>query len=84
MCVCQHGITAPYKTDRQTVDQRRRCVAAVDAEDDGKRAGEKTTERRSLNFDGTTNHSPVKALHLSRLVPMENFDGLQTSSQTGC
>lgn len=70
--------------DRQTVDQRRRCVAAVDAEDDGKRAGGKTTERRSLNFDGTATRSPVKALHPSRPVPMENFDGLEASSQTGC
>lgn len=70
--------------DRQTLDHRRRRVGPVAAEDEGERVREKKTGRRSLKFDGTASGSPVKALHPSRLLPMGNFDGLKTSSQTGC
>ena len=84
MCVCVPPRNNGAVQDRQTLDHRRRCVAAADAEDDGKRAREKKTGRRSLNLDGTASGSPVQARHQSRLPPMEKFNGLKTYSQTGC
>lgn len=61
------------------LDHRRRFVAAVDAEDELKRAGEKTTERRSFKFDWT---SVVQLKPLNSYLPMENR--LKASSPTGC
>lgn len=52
VCVCQARDNGGVQ-DRQTLDHRRRCVAAVEAEDEGGRAAEEKTQRRSLKFNGT-------------------------------